>query len=114
MSRSSRTGEWEPRIRMVRSGDAAEIAAIYRPSVTDAATSFEIDPPDGGEMARRIEGVLAVAPWLVCVGSAGDIVGYAYAARHRERAAYQWSVDATVYIRADHHRRGVGRALYDL
>jgi L-amino acid N-acyltransferase YncA len=97
---------------MARIADAAEIAAIYRPSVTDAVTSFEIDPPDGGEMARRIEAVLAVAPWLVCIGPGGDVVGYAYAARHRERPAYQWSVDATVYIRADHHRRGVGRALY--
>ena len=108
--------EWAPErhIRMVRIADAAEIAAIYRPSVTDAATSFEIDAPDGAEMARRIEAVLAVAPWLVCIGPAGDIVGYAYAARHRERPAYQWSVDATVYIRTDHHRRGVGRALYSV
>ena len=114
MSRSFETGEWAParHIRMVRASDADEIAAIYRPSVIDAVTSFEIDAPDGAEMARRIEAVLPVAPWLVCVGSAGDVVGYAYAARHRERPAYQWSVDATVYIRADHHRRGVGRALY--
>ena len=91
-------------------GDA--IAAIYEPSVTDAVTSFEVDAPDAAEMARRIEAVLAVAPWLACIGSAGDVVGYAYAAWHRERPAYQWSVDVTVYIRADHHRRGVGRALY--
>ncbi len=114
MSRSSETGGWAPerQIRMARVADAAEIAAIYQPSVIDAATSFEVDAPDGGEMGRRIEAVLAVAPWLVCIGSAGDVVGYAYASRHRERAAYQWSVDVTVYIRADHHRRGVGRALY--
>ena len=74
--------EWAPErhIRMVRVTDAAEIAAIYRPSVTDAATSFEVDAPDGAEMARRIEAVLAVAPWLVCLGPAGDVVGYAYAA----------------------------------
>jgi len=99
MSRSFETGEWAParHIRMVRASDADEIAAIYRPSVIDAVTSFEIDAPDGAEMARRIEAVLPVAPWLVCVGSAGDVVGYAYAARHRERPAYQWSVDATVY-----------------
>jgi L-amino acid N-acyltransferase YncA len=114
MSRSAKPGDWAPErhIRMARAGDGDEIAAIYRPSVIDAATSFEIDAPDGGEMARRIEAALAVAPWLVCVGQAGDIVGYAYASRHRERPAYQWSVEVTVYIRADHHRRGVGRALY--
>jgi phosphinothricin acetyltransferase len=114
MSRPFETGEWAPErhIRMVRAADAGEIAEIYRPSVLDAATSFEIDPPDGAEMTRRIEAVLAVAPWLVCAGPGGDVVGYAYAAQHRVRPAYQWSVDATVYIRADHHRRGVGRALY--
>ncbi len=114
MSTSSGIGEWAPErnIRMARPGDGAEIAAIYRPSVIDAVTSFEIEAPDGAEMQRRIEAVLAVAPWLVCVGPGGDVVGYAYAARHRERPAYQWSVDATVYIRADYHRRGVGRALY--
>jgi L-amino acid N-acyltransferase YncA len=116
MSKSSETGPWVPErhIRMARAADSAAVAAIYRPAVIDAATSFEIDPPDGAEMARRMEAVLAVAPWLVCVGPGGDVVGYAYAARHRERPAYQWSVDATVYIRADHHRRGVGRALYDV
>jgi phosphinothricin acetyltransferase len=114
MSRPSETGPWAPehQIRMVRVADSAQVAAIYRPYVTDAATSFEIDPPDGAEMARRIEGVLAVAPWLVCVGPADEVVGYAYAARHRERVAYQWSVDVTVYVRSDHHHRGVGRALY--
>ncbi len=114
MARSSKGDGWAPerRIRMARTTDGAQVAAIYRPSVTDAATSFEIEPPDGAEMARRIESVLAVAPWLVCAGPHGDLVGYAYAARHRERAAYQWSVDVTVYIRSDHHRRGVGRALY--
>ena len=40
------------------------------------------------------------------------MLGYAYASRHRERAAYQWSVDVSVYVRADAHRRGIGRALY--
>ncbi len=114
MPGSSETGEWAPEqnIRMARVADGDEIAAIYRPSVVDAATSFEVDAPDGDEMARRIEAVLAVAPWLVCGGPAGVVAGYAYAARHRERPSYQWSVDVTVYIRADHHRRGVGRALY--
>jgi len=63
-------------------------------------------------MARRIDAVLAMAPWLVALDDAGDQIGYAYASRHAERAAYQWSVDATVYIREGDHRRGVGRALY--
>src|SRR5262245_6666037 len=102
----------ETRIRLAAAGDAAEVAAIYRPYVTDAVTSFELEPPDVAEMGRRLEAVLAVAPWLVCEGAGGALRGYAYASRHRERAAYRWSVDVAVYVRVGHHRRGVGRALY--
>ena len=100
-------------IRMADPGDAAEVAAIYRPYVTDAVTSFELDPPGTDEMAGRIQAVLALAPWLVCAGADGHLQGYAYASRHHERAAYRWSVDVAVYISAAHHRRGVGRALYE-
>jgi len=100
-------------IRMAGLGDAPAIAAIYRPYVTEAVTSFEVEAPGAAEMARRIEAVLALCPWLVALDDAGDPIGYAYASRHAEREAYQWSVDATVYVRDGHHRRGVGRALYE-
>jgi len=100
-------------IRMADAGDAAAVAAIYRPYVTDAVTSFELDPPGTAEMAARIQSVLTLAPWLVCAGADGQLQGYAYASRHHERAAYRWSVDVAVYISASHHRRGVGRALYE-
>jgi phosphinothricin acetyltransferase len=103
---SSQTG-----VRLAVPADAAAIAAVYRPYVTDAATSFELDPPDGAEMARRMAGLAGFAPWLVYT-EARDVVGYAYASPHRDRAAYRWSVDVTVYIRGDRHRRGIGRALY--
>jgi phosphinothricin acetyltransferase len=99
-------------IRMAGVGDAAAMAAIYRPYVTEAVTSFELEPPDAAEMARRIEVVLALAPWLVALDDTGVPIGYAYASRHAERAAYRWSLDTTVYVRQGDHRRGVGRALY--
>ena len=102
-----------PSIRMASTRDAAAVAAIYRPYITDAVTSFEVDPPGAPDMAARIEAVLARTPWLVCTDAGGAAVGYAYASPHRERAAYQWSVDVAVYIQAGHHRRGIGRALYD-
>jgi phosphinothricin acetyltransferase len=102
-----------PTIRMATPQDAAEIAAIYRPYVTDAVTSFEFEPPDAAEMERRIRSVLVFAPWLVQTGEHGDLAGYAYASRHGERAAYQWSVNVAVYIGAQHHRRGIGRSLYE-
>jgi len=102
-----------PNIRMASTGDAADISTIYRPYVTDAVTSFEVDAPGPDEMAARIQAVLVRAPWLVCTDADGAVIGYAYASRHHERAAYQWSLDVAVYIHAGHQRRGVGRALYD-
>jgi len=96
---------------MAHADDAAQVAAIYAPSVTASATSFEYTPPDAVEMAARIASNLAYAPYLVSdVG--GGLLGFAYAAKHRDRAAYQWSVDVSVYIHERARRQGVGRALY--
>ena len=100
------------KIRMATEADAEAIAAIYRPSVVERATSFEVDPPSAVEMAGRIRSLRAFAPWLVCVGPDDRALGYAYASPHNERAAYRWSVTVTVYIDAGQHRRGIGRALY--
>lgn len=98
-------------IRLARSEDAAQVAAIYAPFVTGSATSFEYSTPDAAEMAARIASTLAYAPYLVQdVG--GEVVGFAYASKHRDRAAYQWSVDVSVYIHERARRQGVGRALY--
>jgi phosphinothricin acetyltransferase len=100
------------RIRLATAADAPALAAIYAPSVTGAVTSFELVPPDGAEMARRLAAVLETHPWLVLERD-GEVAGYAYATRHRDRAAYQWSVDVSVYVGAAHRRAGVGRALYE-
>ncbi len=62
-------------------------------------------------MRRRIAKTLETLPWLVCEHH-GQIIGYAYASPHRERAAYRWSVDVSAYVRDGHRRKGVGRALY--
>jgi L-amino acid N-acyltransferase YncA len=98
-------------IRLATVHDAGAIADIYRPAVTQTAVSFELEPPDAAEMARRIERVLEFAPWVV-YERAGEVVGYAYATRFRERPAYQWSVEVTVYVREGYRGAGVGRGLY--
>jgi L-amino acid N-acyltransferase YncA len=98
-------------VRPATDSDAAQIAGIYAPYVRDTAISFEVVPPDRDEMHARIKTLTAMYPWLVCADGAA-VLGYAYASRHRERAAYQWSADVSVYVRADAHRRGIGRALY--
>jgi L-amino acid N-acyltransferase YncA len=98
-------------IRLATETDAAAVAAIYGPVVASTVISFEAVPPDADEMRRRIRETLVAYPWLVFEVD-GRVVGYAYAGRHRARAAYEWSVDASVYIDPEHHRRGIGRALY--
>lgn len=98
-------------IRLAGTGDGGAVADIYRPAVADCATSFEVVPPDGAEMARRIAQCVQRTPWLVYELD-GRAAGYAYAGSHRERAAYQWSVEVSAYVHHDFHRRGIGRALY--
>lgn len=98
-------------VRIATSADAAAIARIYAPYVRDTAISFETVPPDEGQMAERIAKVLPALPWLVHQDR-GNVTGYAYAAPHRERAAYRWSVDAGIYLDSGAHRKGIGSALY--
>jgi L-amino acid N-acyltransferase YncA len=98
-------------IRVARASDAAAIAAIYAPSITEAFVSFEEAPPAPDEMAARLAAVLPTHPWLVHE-EAGEVLGYAYASRHRDRAAYRWSVDVAVYLDQRAQGRGLGRALY--
>jgi phosphinothricin acetyltransferase len=100
-----------PLIRLAEPGDGPALAEIYRPAVADNATSFELDPPDGAEMARRAAKCLERTPWLVYERE-GRVLGYAYAGTHRERAAYQWSVEVSAYVHHDFHKQGIARALY--
>jgi L-amino acid N-acyltransferase YncA len=98
-------------IRLATAADGPTLAAVYAPAVSEQATSFELEPPDGAEMARRVASIMVRTPWLVCEHD-GQIVGYAYAGPHRERPAYQWSVEVSAYVVAHAQRRGVGTALY--
>jgi L-amino acid N-acyltransferase YncA len=91
--------------------DAAACARIYAPHVEDGPISFEESAPDAAEMASRIARIQATHPWLIAERG-GAVVGYAYACPHRQRTAYRWSVDVSVYVAGDHLGEGLGRALY--
>jgi len=91
--------------------DADGIAEVYRSYVTDTVASFETVPPDAAELARRMLGGPRL-PWFVACRD-GGVVGYAYAAVHRTRAAYRWSVDVSVYLADGERGAGTGRALYE-
>jgi len=97
-------------IRIARESDAAALLAIYAQYIGTPIT-FEYTLPDEAEFARRIRDVLSFYPYLVCEED-GRIVGYAYAHRYRERAAYGWDAELSVYLDAAYTGRGIGRRLY--
>lgn len=98
-------------IRLAVPADAEQVLAIYKPYIENTSFTFETEIPTIEAFAQRISTYLQNYPWLVCEIN-GKIAGYAYAARHRERTAYQWSVESSVYIHDDYMRVGTAGALY--
>lgn len=101
----------EAAIRPGGDGDMAMVRDIYAHHVLHGTASFEIEPPDEAEIRRRMAHVLRLGmPYLVA-DLAGEVVGYAYAGPYRERPAYRWTVENSVYVRAGREGRGIGRML---
>lgn len=90
--------------------DVVSILAIYAPYVTDSAITFEYDVPSEEEFRQRIRTISAEYPYFVCE-SDGQIIGYAYAHRHMERAAYQWNAEISIYIRQGFTGKGLGKTM---
>ena len=98
-------------IRDATERDAEACAAIYAPYVTGTAITFENEAPTAAEMAARIADAQRAHAWLVlCDG--GRVAGYAYGHEFKERAAYRWSCEVSVYLEPGRRRTGAGRALY--
>lgn len=100
-------------VRLATANDAEEILDIYSPCILYSSISFETEVPSVEEMQKRIEACLQKYPWIVCLIE-GKIAGYVYASKHREREAYQWSCECTVYMHDDFKGKGIGKELYDL
>lgn len=98
-------------IRVATPADASGILAIYAPYIENTSFTFETEVPSVAAFAERIDHYLQNWPWLVFEVD-GRIAGYAYASGYRERVAYQWSVECSVYVHDDHLRAGVAGALY--
>ena len=99
-------------IRPAVQTDAEVIQQIYAPYVTQTAITFEYEVPSIEEMARRIAEVEKKYPWIVAEED-GRVVGYAYASPFKQRAAYQWAVETSIYVDRDEHRKGIGQLLHD-
>jgi len=98
-------------LRASKQSDLRAIAAIYAHHVRTGTGSFEIDAPDVAEMTRRWRDVTGHGlPYLVAA-IAGEVVGYAYAGPYRPRPAYRFTVEDSVYVRADVAGQGIGRSL---
>lgn len=96
-------------IRPAGTADAAAMINIYAPYILDSAVSFELTVPTKQEFTARIA---ASHIWIVCEAD-GQIVGYAYASKHRERAAYQWCCEVSAYVDEKWHGQGIASALYE-
>ena len=99
-------------IRIATTEDARGILDIYAPYIENTSFTFETEVPSITDFAKRISTYLENWPWLVCEKN-GVITGYAYATRHRERTAYQWCTECSVYILDEYHKKGIARALYE-
>ena len=98
-------------IRLARPSDSEALLKIYAPFVENTSVTFEIQVPTAEEFSNRIHDITQEYPYLLyCVGE--QIVGYAYAARHRQRAAYAYDVDTSIYIEPNYHGRGIAARLY--
>lgn len=93
--------------------DAEKLLAIYAPYIETTAITFEKDVPDVKDYAARIAGIAGAFPYLVLEAD-GEIVGYAYAHRQAERAAFDWNAELSIYMRGDMRGRGAGAPLYAL
>lgn len=102
----------EMKIRTATLDDAGALLDIYAPYVSNTAITFEYEVPTEAEFKRRISNILEKYPYLVAEKD-GEMLGYAYASSFHSRAAYQWGVEGTIYVRQDKKMLGIGRGLYE-
>ncbi len=98
-------------IRKAETSDIPKLLAIYRPYVEHTAISFEYEIPSLEEFSGRMETILQTYPYLVAV-SGVELIGYAYASEFKNRRAYDWSVETSIYVKQGQAGKGCGKALY--
>ncbi|HFI0145924.1 TPA: N-acetyltransferase family protein [Streptococcus suis] len=99
-------------IRSAQIEDAADLVTIYAPYVETTAITFETEVPTVEDFASRIKKTLEKFPYLVAEEE-GALVGYAYASTYYARAAYDWTVELSVYVSKEARGKGIGSLLYD-
>ncbi|WP_175580110.1 GNAT family N-acetyltransferase [Enterococcus florum] len=100
------------KLRVAKPADASKLLAIYKPFVEKTAVTFEYQVPTVEEFRQRIETTLQTHPYLVAENQEGALLGYAYAHAYKEREAYDWSVEVTIYLADRAQGLGIGTKLY--
>ena len=100
-------------IRKAKPEDAEQLLAIYTPYVTNTAITFEYEVPTVDEFRHRIINTLKKYPYLVAENENGIVIGYAYASPFKGRAAYDWAVETSIYVKQGEAKKGYGRILHD-
>ena len=101
------------RIEKALVSDAMCLSEIYAPYVRETVITFEYEPPSAEEFAERMRTIIEGYPYLKAVDEDGSVIGYAYASAFKKRAAYDRSVEVSIYVRRDSRRSGAGRLLYN-
>src|ERR1700712_1758493 len=100
-------------LRPATTRDAASLRAIYAPFIETTAITFENEVPSIEEIAARIEKGSRNYPWLVCTDKE-RVAGYVYGSLYREREAYQWTSECSIYIHPDYHGKGLAMEMYSI
>jgi phosphinothricin acetyltransferase len=101
------------RLRPFQPADSAQILAIYGPIIANSSATFEVEVPSLHDFSERLARIAGRFPFWVAEDANGSVQGYAYATTHRERIAYQWAVETSVYVASDHCGKGLGRVLLE-
>lgn len=98
-------------IRLATLADAPRILEIYTPYILNTAITFEYNVPSLEEFTTRMQNTLARYPYLVALMD-GQVIGYAYASPFKSRAAYDWSVETSIYVDNQYKGKSIGTRLY--
>lgn len=98
-------------IRPIRIEDAAAVAAIYNHYIEHSTATFDTEPLSDRQMLSRLEAIVGRRPGYVSLSEAGEFQGYAYAHPWKEKAAYRYTLETTIYLAPWFVGQGIGRAL---
>jgi len=99
------------KLRMIRNEDIKGAQAVYKPFVKNTPITFEYNVPSYKKFVKRVEKICETYPWIVAEVD-GEVAGYAYATRFKERMAFTWDAETYIYVAEQSNNRGIGSALY--